>query len=213
MRRGLSQLDLLLHEDDARDVRRHHRGAIRTRSVGTFCRRLRGRLGYVWQRAEQLGRAHAEASICVGLALTCRAMVPMSDERAQARRGSRLLIAFLLIVPLVIGVAVALFVRLVPRTSCHNEVLAEEHASGAEQRAVVFRRNCGPAAPLTTNVSVVAASDALPDDVGNVLILKDVHDVAVRWTDATHLAVGYPKEAADALEAGAVHGIEVTLEP
>jgi len=128
-------------------------------------------------------------------------------------RGSRLLIAFLLILPLVIGVAVSLFVRLVPRTSCHNEVVEEQLARGTAQRAVVFRRNCGPKAPVTTNVSVVATDGPLPDDVGNVLILKDVHEVAVRWTDATHLTVGYPKEAGDALEAGAVHGIEVTLLP
>ena len=128
-------------------------------------------------------------------------------------RGSKPLIAFLLILPVVIGIAVALFVRLVPRTSCHNEVVEEQVARGTAQRAVVFRRNCGPKAPVTTNVSVVATNGPLPDDVGNVLILKDVHEVAVRWTDATHLAVGYPKEVGDAFEAGAVHGIEVTLEP
>ena len=132
---------------------------------------------------------------------------------SDASRGSRLLIAFLLVVPLVIGVAVTLFVRLVPRTACRNEVVGEQAADGAGQRAVVFRRDCGPRAPITTNVSVVAARDALPDDVGNALILNGSHEVAIRWTDATHLAIGYPKEAGDSLEAGAIHGIEVTLEP
>jgi hypothetical protein len=132
---------------------------------------------------------------------------------SDAGRGSRALIAFLLVLPLVIGLAVALFVRLVPRTSCRNEVVAEQAAEGAAQRAVVFRRDCGPKAPITTNVSVVPAEAPLPDDVGNALILNGPHEVAVRWTDATHLAVGYPSEAGNALEAGAVHGIEVTLEP
>jgi len=132
---------------------------------------------------------------------------------SDASGGSRPLIAFLLILPLVIGVAVTLFVRLVPRTSCRNEVVAEQLADGAARRAVVFRRDCGPKAPITTNVSVVPASDPLPGDVGNALILNGSHEVAVRWTNATHLAIGYPKEAGDALEAGAVHGIEVTLEP
>jgi hypothetical protein len=128
-------------------------------------------------------------------------------------RSSRLLIAFLLILPVVIGVAVALFMRFVPRTACANEVIAEQPAEGAAQRAVVFRRSCGREVPITTNVSVVSAGGSLPDDVGNVLILKDAQDVSVRWADATHLVVGYPGAAVDAMEAGAVRGIEVTLEP
>ena len=132
---------------------------------------------------------------------------------SEASGGSRPLIAFLLVVPLVIGLAVALFMRFVPRTSCRNEVVAEQAAAGAGLRAVVFRRDCGAKAPITTNVSVVAANDPLPDDVGNALILNGPHEVAVRWTDATHLVVGYPKEAGNALEAAAVHGIEITLDP
>ena len=132
---------------------------------------------------------------------------------STSSRGSRLLIAFLLILPLVIGVATALFMRFVPRTSCHNEVVAERVADGAALRAVVFRRDCGAKAPITTNVSIVSAKDSLPDDVGNALILNGPHGVAVRWTDATHLVVGYPRDAGDALEAGAVRGVEITLEP
>ena len=128
-------------------------------------------------------------------------------------RSSRLLIAFLLILPLVIGVATALFMRFVPRTSCRNEVVAEQVADDAALRAVVFRRDCGAKAPITTNVSVVSAKDSLPDDVGNALILNGPHEVAVRWTDAKHLVVGYPRDAGDALEAGAVRGIEITLDP
>ena len=135
------------------------------------------------------------------------------DERSQTRRGTLPLIAFLLVVPVVIGIAVALFVRLVPRTSCANEVVAEQPADGAAHRAVVFQRSCGASAPVTTNVSVVSAAEPLPDDVGNVLILKDAHEVAVRWRDPTHLVVSYPREVGVALEAGAVHGIEATLEP
>ena len=140
-------------------------------------------------------------------------MAGRSDERAQTGRGSLPLIALLLGAPLVIGLAVLLFVRLVPRTSCANEVVAELPADGAAHRAVVFQRSCGAMAPVTTNVSVVPVAEPLPDDVGNVLILKDVHEVAVRWSDPTHLVVGYPREAGAGLEAGAVHGIEATLEP
>jgi hypothetical protein len=137
----------------------------------------------------------------------------MTKRKLEAGRSSLPLIAFLLLVPLVIGVAVTLFVRFAPRTACTNEVLAEQPADGAAYRAVVFRRSCGPAAPVTTNVSVVPAAAPLPDEVGNVLILKDAREVDVRWSDPTHLVVGYPKDAADTLEAGAVHGIEATLEP
>ncbi|HEX5065864.1 MAG TPA: hypothetical protein VFY49_07105 [Myxococcota bacterium] len=140
-------------------------------------------------------------------------MAVTRDEHAQTGRGSVPLILFLLAAPLVIGVAVTLFVRHVPRTKCENEVLAELPADGAAQRAVLFRRSCGPATPITTNVSVVAAEAPLPDDVGNVLILKDAREVDVRWTGPTHLVVGYPKDATDTLEAGSVHGIETTLEP
>ena len=134
-------------------------------------------------------------------------------ERAQSGRGSLPVIAFLVAAPLVIGLAVALFVRLVPRTSCANEVLVELPASGGAHRAVVFHRNCGPAAPVTTNVSVVPADAPLPDDVGNLLIVKDVQALDVRWVDAEHVVIGYPRDAGAHLEAGAVHGIEATLEP
>jgi len=135
------------------------------------------------------------------------------DRRHQSGRGSLPLIALLLVVPVVIGVAVAVFVRLVPRTSCANEVVAEQPADGAAHRAIVFQRSCGASAPVTTNVSVVSAAEPLPDDVGNVLILKDAHEVTVRWRDPTHLVISYPREVGVALEAGAVHGIEATLEP
>jgi len=135
------------------------------------------------------------------------------DEQPQQRWRSLRLIAFLVGMPLVIGLATVLFVRLVPRTSCTNEVVAEQLSEGAAQRAVVFRRDCGPRVPVTTNVSIVAADAPLSDDVGNVAILNDVVEVALRWQDATHLVVGYPRQAGDMLEAGAVRGIEVTLEP
>lgn len=139
-------------------------------------------------------------------------MAVTGDERTQARRGTLPLIAFLLVVPVVIGIAVVVFIRSVPRMSCANEVLVELPADGAAHRAVVFRRSCGEAAPVTTNVSVVPADAPLPDDVGNLLIVKDAREVDVRWKDPGHVVIGYPREAAAHLEAGAVHGIEVTLE-
>ena len=137
----------------------------------------------------------------------------MDAPREESGRRSLLLIALLVGMPLAIGAGVTLFMRFVPRSSCENEVVAEQVAEGAAHRAVVFHRNCGATAPVTTNVSVVPAEDPLPDDVGNLLILKDVHEVTARWTGPTHLVVGYPREVAGMLEAGAVHGIEATLEP
>jgi hypothetical protein len=140
-------------------------------------------------------------------------MALTTDERAQSGRGSRLLIAFLLLVPLVIGVAFAFFWRLVPAPLCGNEILADAPAPDGAHRAVVFRRHCGATTPFSTNVSILRGSDALPDDAGNLLVLRDVHDVAVEWTDAAHVVVRYPRGADAFLEARRIDGIEATLAP
>ena len=137
----------------------------------------------------------------------------MHDLRRESGRGSLALIAFLVAAPVVIGGAVALFVRHVPRTTCANEVLVELPARDGTHRAVVYHRSCGPAAPLTTNVSVVPADAPLPDDVGNLLIVKDAQELAVRWSAPGHVVIAYPRDAGAQLEYGGVYGIEATLEP
>jgi hypothetical protein len=138
----------------------------------------------------------------------------MDAPRRASDRRPLVLIALLVGAPLAIAVGVVWFrACFVPSVSCGNEIVAERTAPDAARRAVVFRRNCGATTPYSTNVTVLPAGDALPDAAGNVLVLRDLRDVAVDWTDATHLVVHYPQGVEPFVASQQVDGVTVSLAP
>lgn len=48
-------------------------------------------------------------------------------------------------------------------------------------KAVVFNRNCGATTGFNTQVSIISASAALPDEGGNTLILGGAVPLKVEW--------------------------------
>ena len=53
---------------------------------------------------------------------------------------------------------------------CRNEVLKDLASPGGKMRAVIFQRDCGGTTGFSTQVSVLAKDDELPDEGGNVFV-------------------------------------------
>lgn len=76
---------------------------------------------------------------------------------------------------------------------CDNERLAGFVSPRGEHQAVVFRRNCGATTPYSVHVSVLPAGRELPNEAGNILIIRD-YDLTPRlhWKEPARLLVEYP---------------------
>jgi hypothetical protein len=69
---------------------------------------------------------------------------------------------------------------------CGNEVSQTVVSPSGRLKAVVFNRNCGATTGFNTQVSILPAAAALPDDGGNTLILGGAVPLKVEWrSDAT----------------------------
>ena len=75
---------------------------------------------------------------------------------------------------------------------CGNYVAQETLSPDSEHRAVVFQRDCGAATGFSTQISIVDASDDLPNEAGNVFIAPghpDTTATTLHWKDAKTLVV------------------------
>lgn len=61
---------------------------------------------------------------------------------------------------------------------CANSVLAESVAPGGRIKAVVFGRDCGATTDFSTQVSILSASESLPNEPGNVFVADRGHGKA-----------------------------------
>lgn len=61
---------------------------------------------------------------------------------------------------------------------CANAVLAESAAPGGRIKAVVFGRDCGATTDFSTQVSILSASNSLPNESGNVFVADRDHGKA-----------------------------------
>ena len=64
---------------------------------------------------------------------------------------------------------------------CKNEVSAVVRSPSGKMKAVVFDRGCGATVRFNTQVSVLSAQAALPNDAGNVLIVDDDVPLTLHW--------------------------------
>jgi hypothetical protein len=82
---------------------------------------------------------------------------------------------------------------------CANQITKEEISPDGQLKALVFTRDCGATTSDSTQVSIIEASDSLPNEAGNVFIedAGSSHaslDVSVRWNGARKLLItGDPK--------------------
>jgi hypothetical protein len=89
-----------------------------------------------------------------------------------------------------------------PASDCANQPLSRTPSPDGKLEAVVFQRNCGATTDFSTQVSVVPARQAVPNDAGNVWSGDSDHgqapsapgggpEIHVTWRDSRHLRLAY----------------------
>jgi hypothetical protein len=93
-------------------------------------------------------------------------------------------------------------------TSCSNEILHQDVSPNGTNKAVVFLRHC-PGQKDCINVSILKASDSLPDGNGNIFV--DPEKIAVRtvWASDQSLQLLTLKSPADAVRLNRVGNIAI----
>ena len=73
--------------------------------------------------------------------------------------------------------------------SCRNITTSQEISPNGHLKAVTFRRLCPEEHSITTHVSIILASEALPDGNGNVFGYDNEIAIRVSWLSDSRLAV------------------------
>lgn len=93
---------------------------------------------------------------------------------------------------------------------CVNEPLFSLDSPSGVYQAVLFQRDCGATTPYSLHVSVLACGAELPDEVGNVLIVRDQHlTPSLHWSLPYNLMIEYPAYADISHIQGAPAGVSV----
>ena len=72
---------------------------------------------------------------------------------------------------------------------CENEVLSSAVAPSGRIKAVVFQRGCGATVGANTQVSILPAQEALPNESGNVLIADGLQTPILFWRSDSQLEI------------------------
>ena len=106
---------------------------------------------------------------------------------------------------------------------CGNRVLAEAVSPDQRLKAVVFQRDCGATTGFSTQVSVIAATDALPNASGNLFSADSNRGavpvsaagrpvVQVRWASGRALVLAHHAGARVFTQKDSVSGVAVAYE-
>lgn len=95
---------------------------------------------------------------------------------------------------IVAGLAVAvLVVYMTLPDLCENERLIASVSPDGKYEAISFRRNCGATTSYSAQVSVIRAGKELPNESGNVLVIRDKDWIPeLGWDGPGKLVVIYP---------------------
>ena len=80
---------------------------------------------------------------------------------------------------------------------CGNEIYQEIFSPDNEYKAVVFQRDCGATTGFSTQISILRATDELPNNPGNVFIMEGYPDwtnVHVQWETNRSVVITYTDE-------------------
>jgi hypothetical protein len=66
-------------------------------------------------------------------------------------------------------------------STCENEISQTVFSPSAKRYAVVFNRGCGATVGFNTQVSILPAGIAVPDESGNVLIVDGSIPLKIEW--------------------------------
>jgi hypothetical protein len=75
---------------------------------------------------------------------------------------------------------------------CGNELGYEEAAPDGKLKAVVFERDCGATTHASTQISILAKSEHLPNKSGNIFIARGDLKIRMHWNSDSELLVTYP---------------------
>jgi hypothetical protein len=93
-------------------------------------------------------------------------------------------------------------------TSCSNEILHQDVSPNGANKAVVFLRHC-PGQKDSMNVSLLKASDSLPDGNGNIFAAPEKIAVRTVWASDQSLQLLTLKSPADAVRLNRVGNIAI----
>lgn len=93
---------------------------------------------------------------------------------------------------------------------CENEVSAAVRSPSGKLKAVVFNRGCGATVGFNTQVSVLSAESALPDDKGNVLIVDGRVPLALDWKSDGSLQIAGTLSSHIFKQESVVAGVRIT---
>jgi hypothetical protein len=72
---------------------------------------------------------------------------------------------------------------------CGNETVVESVSPNGSEKLVVFTRNCGATTGFSTHASILPANQVLPNEGGNLLVIKGEIKVRGIWQSANQLSI------------------------
>jgi len=96
--------------------------------------------------------------------------------------------------------------------TCGNESIASISSPDGKSKAVVFNRNCGATTGFNTQVSIVKASDSLPNEGGNLLILEGTVPLTIHWVNENQVFIAGVGKAKAIKREKSAFGVTVTYE-
>jgi hypothetical protein len=97
----------------------------------------------------------------------------------------------LLLATVVLGIAGSAAMAFWWPVHCVNTIQGRLASPDGRHQLVVFERDCGATTDYSTQVSVLGAGEALPDEPGNVYIYTHRVPVRVGWISASETVVCY----------------------
>ncbi|TQK11989.1 hypothetical protein FBX97_1941 [Herbaspirillum sp. SJZ107] len=93
---------------------------------------------------------------------------------------------------------------------CENETSQTVISPSGKLKAVVFNRSCGATTGFSTQVSVIPASESLPDEGGNTLVLGGTVPLTVAWRSDASLNLSGLGAASVFNRSSSVAGVSVS---
>lgn len=93
---------------------------------------------------------------------------------------------------------------------CGNEEVLSVVSPSGKVRAVAFTRSCGATTDFTTQVSLVGVGESLPNEVGNVFIVKGKLPLSLRWLSEQSLHISGVGSGAASKQETTARGVSVS---
>jgi hypothetical protein len=72
---------------------------------------------------------------------------------------------------------------------CENEVTRSITSPSGNFKVVVFHRGCGATTGFNTQASILKATDFLPNDGGNILVVEGKVSMQIQWSSEERISI------------------------